>query len=458
MKSLYVRVLCITLYTLAVSALLGYYLTTVYYIEALKPQQDAKLVRIAENVRDYAQRHSDAMGDYLRHVADLGYQLYLYDGNGNDFYYGSPFGLADLPQSIKDSVLAGGSYGGIADYSNHPLALWKYDNRLSNTVGLPITDGEGRYALFIRPDTHAMYREIRIFIGLIGLVTALLCVPYFMLSTRYLVQPIAGLTEATRLIAQGHYRVRLPTNRKDEIGRLAEHFRSMAAQLERSDKAKQEFVANVSHEIQSPLHSIQGFADTLLAPGIADQDRLRYAGIIGREARRLAALARQLLLLSSLDYADGLDAKRSCLLQPQLRQSVQLLQWQLAEKEIALRMQAAPDIRISGDEVLLMQIWSNLLSNAVKHIPSGRTIELRAERGDGCCIVEISDTGDGIPEENLPYIYERFYRGDKARLREEGSTGLGLSIVHKIVALHGGSIEAKSAAGQGTSFRIVIPD
>jgi signal transduction histidine kinase len=134
-----------------------------------------------------------------------------------------------------------------------------------------------------------------------------------------------------------------------------------------------------------------------------------------------------------------------------------LLEWQLTDKGLAVRMQVPAELYVFGDEVLLMQVWSNLLSNAVKHIAEGRSIEIKASEENGFTIVHISDNGDGIPEEQLPFIFDRFYRGDGARQRGAGSTGLGLSIVWEIVKLHGGEIKVKSGAGEGTTFSVRLP-
>ncbi len=458
MRSLYVRVFITTIYTMLISSLLGFYVANLYYHWSLKPYNNDKLIGIAHNIRSFVEQYPDAMGDYLQSAAALGYQLYVRDEAGNDIFYGNAFRVLDLPDPIGMEVLAGNEYHGVAHFPDKAFITGFFSNQLSNSVGIPVVAGDERFALFLRPDIQLQFGELRIYFALILLFTVLFSIPYFLLSTRFLVQPITRLTEATKRIAQGSYNLQLPTRRKDEIGQLAAHFQKMSKQLERSDKAKQEFVANVSHEIQSPLASIQGFADTLLHSKVDEEERIRYTGIIGQEARRLAALGRQLLLLSSLDHVDYSFVKKAVPIQQQMRQALQLLEWQLSEKELSIRMVVPSSLTINGDEVLLMQIWSNLLSNAVKHIPAGRTIEIRAFHELRSGVVVISDNGDGIPEEQLPYIYDRFFRGDSARGRTEGSTGLGLSIVQRIVHVHGGTIEAHSQIGKGTSFRVSIPD
>lgn len=457
MRSLYFRVFLITIYTIAVSSLLGFYISNVYYHWQLKPYNDKKLVQVAQNIRLHVELYPDFMEAYLHNAASLGYQLYLVDEQHNGSFYGAAFRDIRLDAGAERAVLAGGTYHGVGDYPSKPFVTGYFENSLRNSVGVPVKAGDTRYALFLRPDIKLQFGELRIFFAMIVVLTILFSIPYFLLSTRYLVQPISRLTEATKRIKQGNYDVMLPTRRKDEIGQLATHFQVMSRELERVDKAQKEFVANVSHEIQSPLASIQGFADTLQSKELSEGERQRYAAIISEEARHLAALSRQLLLLSKLDNANDAVACRLYKLKPQLRQVVQLMEWQLTEKEIAVRIAVPEQLQAYGDEVLLLQVWTNLISNAVKHIPAGRSVTINAYCDDTACSVTVADTGDGIPDEQLPHIFDRFYRGDSARERASGSTGLGLSIVRKIIRLHGGTITVYSQLGEGTSFIVVLP-
>lgn len=457
MRSLYVRVVAMTLYSIAISGFLGYYAATAHYHWTQKPALDEKLFLVAERIRDHVARYPESMGDYLREAAALGYRLQLYDETGNGMAFGGAFLRDGLSDDIKRSVLAGNDYHGIADYPNKPFETGYFDDSLSNTVGISLSvQGEG-YALFLRHDSSVQFDELRMFFLVMFAMSVLFSIPYFMFSARYMVQPIVRLTEATKQVADGRYNIKVEMKRKDEIGQLAGHFQQMSRALERSDRTKKEFVANVSHEIQSPLASIQGYADSLLREDVDVAHIRHYASIIGQETRHLAALGRQLLLLSTLEHDTYTPEKLPILLQPQLRKALQHLEWQLEEKEIAVRMLVPSGLIVCGDEVLFMQVWSNLLSNAVKHIPEGRSIEVQAAVEDGCCVVMVRDTGDGIPENQLPYIYDRFYRGDSARDRRTGSTGLGLSIVQKIVHLHGGTIEADSLEGAGTTFTVRLP-
>ncbi|WP_261305234.1 sensor histidine kinase [Paenibacillus andongensis] len=456
MRSLYFRVFLITIAVIFASSLLGFFLSNTYYHVKLKPFNDEKLVVIAEQMKQFVEKEPNSMDHYLHNAAALGYEIYLTDAQGDDRFYGRDFREHDLDTHAKDLVLGGGLYHGVAQFPNKPFISGFFDNRLSNTVGILVHVSDRNYALFMRPDVILQFGELRIFFALIGLFTVLISIIFFLISTRYLVKPITRLSEATKRIAQGNYNLRLPTNRRDEIGQLAGHFMTMSRELERVDQSRQQFVSNVSHEIQTPLTSIQGFAKVLAERDLPQKEREHYSSIIEEESRHLSLLSKQLLLLSSLEQGQETLTKMTFSLQGQIRQAVQVLQWQLEEKELLLKISVPDSIKLHGDEVLLMQVWMNLLSNAVNHIPSGRTIDIRAEQLNSQCVVYIRDTGNGIAPEHLPFLFDRFYRGDRARERSSGRTGLGLAIVKKIVQIHGGNIEVVSSS-EGTLFTVALP-
>ncbi|RUT35994.1 HAMP domain-containing histidine kinase [Paenibacillus zeisoli] len=456
MRSLYYRVFLITIATVIISSLMGFLVSNIYYHMKLKPFNDQKLVTMASNMKNFAESHPQLSGEYFENAASLGYELLLISEGGEERSYGSAFREKDLARESLKLVLGGQVYHGVSNFPNSWFITGFFDNRLSNTIGMPLTLNGGKYALFMRPDVLLQFGELRNFFAMIGGLTIAFSVLAMLISTTYLVKPITRLTEATKRIAQGTYDIQIPVRRRDEIGQLAAHFMSMSKELERADLARQEFVANVSHEIQSPLTSIQGFAKALTNKALPKEEYEHYVKIINEESHHLSLLSKQLLLLSSLDQtADGLQ-KKAFNLRSQLRQVVQVMQWQMADREIALRFEVPEEIQVNGDEVLLYQVWMNLLSNAVKHIPEGRSIDLRAGLRQEGLVITVSDTGDGIPEDQLPLLFDRFYRVDPARERASGSTGLGLAIVKKIILLHEGNIEVSSSK-DGTTFTVTLP-
>lgn len=456
MRSLYYRVFLITIATVMVSSLLGFLVSNIYYHAKLKPYNDQKLVTMAASMKGFAEAHPDLSNPYFKSAASLGYEMILISEQGVERAYGSSFREKDLAEDSIKLVLSGQVYHGVSNFPNSLFITGFFDNRLSNTIGMPLTLNGQKYALFMRPDVILQFGELREFFALIGGLTIIFSVIAMLISTTYLVKPITRLTEATKRIAQGTYHIEIPVRRRDEIGQLATHFMSMSRELERADQARQEFVANVSHEIQSPLTSIQGFAKALTNPSLPQEEYDQYVAIINEESRHLSLLSKQLLLLSSLDQASEGLHKKIFNLRSQLKQVVQVMQWQMADRGIALRFEVPEEIQVNGDEVLLYQVWMNLLSNAVKHIPEGRSIGLRAGMKHEVLIVTVSDTGDGIPKDQLPLLFDRFYRVDPARERASGSTGLGLAIVKKIILLHEGNIEVASGK-EGTTFTVTLP-
>lgn len=457
MRSLYFRVFLITLAVVLVSSLLGFLCSNWYYHAKLKPFNDAKLTRIADEMKRYVEARPDELESYLRSAAALGYEVMVTDGAGGERFYGHDFRERNLDPAAVAGVLAGQTYHGVADFPNKPFISGFFDNTLSNTVGLPLDVGGRRYGLFLRPDVVLQFGELRSFFAAIALLTVLFSVLLFLVSTRYLVQPIRRLTEATKRIARGQYELGLPDRRKDEIGQLAAHFRRMSGELERIERARQQFVADVSHEIQTPLTSIRGFAAALSDPALPDAARAEYVSVIAEESERLSKLSRQLLALSSLEQAaDGLN-RRPVRLRAQLRQALQVLEWQWRDKELAVTLGVPEDLVVSGDELLLDQVWMNLLSNAIKHTPPGGQIEIVGELRGGEAAIVVSDTGEGIAAEHLSRLFDRFYRADASRERASGGAGLGLAIVKRIVLLHGGEIEAANRPGGGSAFTVRLP-
>lgn len=457
MRTLYVRICVMTLTTVVISSLFGFMVSNIYYHLKLKPFNDAKLTRMAQNMQQFIDRNPDAADDYMQSAGALGYEIYLTDGQGNARFYGSPFRVKDLPAEKVSLVLSGKDYHGVAEFPAGPFITGFFDNSLKNTVGVPVQIGGANYALFMRPDTNMQFGELRSFFAMIILFTVLFAIWLFLIAAAHVVWPVKRLTEATKMVAGGHYDVKLYTRRTDEIGQLSSHFTVMSQALKRSDLARQEFVSNVSHEIQSPLASIQGFAAALRSGTLDKEEQDHYLSVIEEESRRLSALGKQLLTLAMLDDNDEKSITKTPVeLRSQLRQTAQVMEYQLAEKELALVLNV-PELTVNGNGDLLYQVWMNLLSNAVKFTPAGGTISVRAWKEGGACKVSVADTGEGISAEELPHLFERFYKADKARERTGSSTGLGLSIVQKIVRLHRGTVEAAGEPGKGAVFTVTLP-
>jgi two-component system, OmpR family, phosphate regulon sensor histidine kinase PhoR len=230
-------------------------------------------------------------------------------------------------------------------------------------------------------------------------------------------------------------------------------------QLKRVDQIRRDFVANVSHELRTPLSILRGYIETLLDnPKTSREERARILQIMERHSKRLGLLVDDLLSLAQLESSSAnLEIGEVQLLE--LFESV-LRDWKerLAGKHLRLILDLPPDMPpIRADETRLQEVLYNLLENAVKYSRENGEIRLQAERCGPEILISVGDNGIGISKDDLPRIFERFYRADKARSRELGGTGLGLAIVKHIAQLHGGRVEAESHPGRGTTVRVFLP-
>jgi signal transduction histidine kinase len=276
------------------------------------------------------------------------------------------------------------------------------------------------------------------------------------IAARYLVKPLHLLTDATRRISKGDFSIHVQSKRKDEIGILTASINDMAKELGMLDKMRQDFVANVSHEIQTPLTSISGFSKALRNKTMDEATRIHYLTIIEEESKRLSRLSENLLNLSSLQYEHHPFYPQIFSLDEQLRGVVITCEplWALKKQVIDLQLE---EVTVLADVDQLNQVWLNLIHNSIKFTPEHREIRIELKAKSDNAIVTISDTGLGIPAEEVHDIFKPFYKVDKARTNSNGGSGLGLSIVKRIVDIHHGDIEVNSTSGEGTIIKVKLP-
>jgi len=229
-------------------------------------------------------------------------------------------------------------------------------------------------------------------------------------------------------------------------------------ELRRLETVRKDFVANVSHELKTPLTSIKGFVETLLEGALDDKENNRgFLKIIQEHAERLNALVNDLLSLSHLELKEIKLEKEDFNLREQLEGILRGFNSQLKRKNIEIKDELLPGLLVKADKDRLEQVFTNFLDNAIKFNKEKGLIKIYSQDLDGKIKITIEDSGIGIPEKDIPRIFERFYRVDKARSRELGGTGLGLSIVKHIVELHGGSVGVESTEGLGSKFFFILP-
>ncbi len=272
------------------------------------------------------------------------------------------------------------------------------------------------------------------------------------------------LIDALRQMAKGDFSVRVNdihdsrgSPERGIIGTLVETINQTASELNQMEQMRQEFISNVSHEIQSPLTSIRGFAQALQNDNLSLADRHHYLTIIETESMRLSKLTDNLLRLASLESDQIKFEPKPYRLDKQIRNLILLCEPQWAGKAIDMDVNL-DEASITADEDLLSQVWLNLIHNGIKFTPQNGKICIELHPHPDKIEFSITDTGKGISEEDQAHIFERFYKADKSRTRSDTSgSGLGLSIAQKIIHMHKGSIAVESKADIGTTFRVSLP-
>ncbi|OBZ11316.1 cell wall metabolism sensor histidine kinase WalK [Bacillus sp. FJAT-26390] len=456
MKSLYVRIVFTFVMVAMISGILGLMLTGLYYQNNQQSSNEQKMIDIAQNIKvQYEQNPQMDLNAYLTHIAALGFQIYLARADNQGQAYGSPFKHGKLTEQQIQAVIGGAIYRGMEERKDRLQLFSYFKNSLLNTAGLPIETKEGMAALFIRPDLQQQIGEIRIIAAILIGLTFMISLVLIVILSRLIVRPVNDLTKATKQIVAGDFDAGLQLSRKDEIGELARNFSVMTREIKQLDQMRQEFVSNVSHEFQTPLTSIQGLARAVLDKETTAEQTESYLTIIEKESKRLSAMSKQLLTLAALDKENKPLNKTTFRLDEQIRHILITLEWQWMEKELQWELDL-PDTTIHADHQLLHEVWLNLIVNSIKFSKPGQSIGITLTDSDAIT-VEIRDSGIGIAEEDLPHIFDRFYKADKARGRSSAGSGLGLSIVHKLVALHQGAIHVQSQPAAGTTVTVTLP-
>ncbi len=305
--------------------------------------------------------------------------------------------------------------------------------------------------------TTEKVRNLFIYSALVSTIFATIVV-HFM--AKYVTSPLREINKLSKHLAKGDFskRVRVPQN--DEIGDLAEAFNHMASQIEKQEKLRRDFVADVSHELRSPLSNIQGFIEAMIdRKDKTPEDRARYLNIIHKETIRLSRLVNELLYLSRIESGPPETGTAPVNLINVIEHSIQKFKPSAEEKNQNIQLANLPDdeIFVNGNYDRLEQVITNLLDNANRYSPINSDITITVEKSDDTVVVLVKDMGEGIPAEELPLIWERFYKVDKARNRQHGGTGLGLAIVRQIIESHCGTVKVDSKIGNGTQIGFVLP-
>lgn len=292
-----------------------------------------------------------------------------------------------------------------------------------------------------------------------GVVALIVSIVLAWMIARWVARPLQDLARATRSVAEGDYAAPTKVHGPSEVEELGAAFSEMVARVQAGQQSQRDFVANVSHELKTPLTSIQGFAQAIRDGAAGDEAGIRRAGeVIFEESDRLRHLVEELLDLARLDAGQVALAREPVDLGRIVEAVVERLSLPAAERRVGLEREVPPLPSVIGDGDRLAQVFTNLIDNAIRHSPPEAKVVVRGFLQGTWITVTVEDAGPGIASEELSRIFERFYQVDKARAGGEGrGTGLGLAISREIVEAHGGRILAESEPGRGSRFSVQLP-
>lgn len=396
----------------------------------------------------------------LADVSD--YDVFITDKNGRIMIcicdeWGQKGTCIHCDSKISDKFIKKANGGDVAELNNLGIygkpqyagasAIYNGDERIGYVIAsAPMS---ASYKLI---QTVIKYYIISAAIPIIVMFFAIYAITY------RLTKPMKQMSEAAYAMARGDFSRRIPVKSDDEIGQLAVSFNQMTNALAQLEGMRRSFVANVSHELKTPMTTIGGFIDGMLDGTIEPEKQSYYLNIVSGEVKRLSRIVETMLHLAKLESGEFVLKYEEFNFRELLIDVVLSQEQRIEQKSININgLEETQQVTLNADKDLLHQAIYNLVDNAVKFTPEGGSIDFALTSDRHSLLFRITNTGKGIPKESLPFIFERFYKVDKSRSANKTGTGLGLYIVKTIVKNHGGHINATSRENETTTFEIVLP-
>lgn len=375
---------------------------------------DGETLYQSENMRDT--ESADVSKTHIRDALD-----------GNDVYYSKFDGSAFNSYFLSPIALEGGSVIG---------AVYLYEHDAE----------QGQILLGLQNNLKN-----------ISIIAAVITIGMIILFSRTVITRISRVLEAIKTVREGEYNYKVEIRGKDELSHLGDEFNRLTERLKSTEEIRRRFVSDASHELKTPLASIRLLSDSILQNENIDRKIiLEFVEDIGEESERLARTTEKLLNLTRLDN-EASSEKHAVDLKEVILRTLRMLMPLANDKSVAITYRLDDGCTVLASQDDMYRIIFNIVENGIKYNVFGGNVYIRLRRDSETIFLTFDDTGIGIPEEDLPNIFNRFYRVDKARSREAGGSGLGLSIVRDTLRLHGGSIEAIPRDGGGMRFRVLLP-
>lgn len=359
-----------------------------------------------------------------------------------------------VPESVRQELVQHGEYKETGKLGG----MYKND---FYTVGVPLVHPTGQAVGFIfvsSPATSLQYFLVEIMnmfaISSLAVIVISFVVIYFVTSR--MVRPLREMVGATQSFAKGDFTVRVPVTSYDEVGQLAIAFNNMATSLAGTESVRRSFIGNVSHELKTPMTTIAGFVDGILDGTIPEDKRDKYLHIVSDEVNRLARLVRSMLNIARMESGEMKLAPTEFDLHQIVCTTVFTFEQKIDEKQLEIRGLDQGKLMVSADADLIHQVVYNLVENAVKFVNKGGFLDFSYRVEGGMTALIIRNSGDGIPKDEIPHVFEKFYKSDRSRGLDKNGVGLGLHIVRTIINLHGGDIIVRSIEGEYCEFEFTL--
>lgn len=452
-KSLWVKFLLLLFFVSMISLSASLFLREMIiedFEEYLEGKTEDRIYRIMAAIEGSYEQHSGWNTESLREKAVwavlLGYKIRIFD-SGNKEMINTQSAVESMSPMMKRRIMAVSGYShennpsDDREYTSYPLFLGGKSIGQLDIKQVPSDVGQGKETIFLMRSNRFLLYSLFI-VGGLSIILGLV-------FSKKLTDPIQQLTAAAKDISEGHIKRRVSVQGNDEIGRLAEAFNVMAANLEMQESLRKKLTSNIAHELRTPLSAIQGELEGMI-DGLIKVDRERLLSL-HEENNRLKKIIEGLEELSSAQ-ASALELRRQTFaVKPFLGNIQERFERMFSDKGVQFELECENTLVFNADPDKLSQIIINLVMNALKATEKGGTVLIRAGLRGREGFTEVTDTGSGIKKEEMPFVFERFYK------TSEGGLGLGLTIAKELAEAHGGRIECQSVYGKGSSFSLYLP-